>query len=533
MSTFNEPRQQIEGILSTIKQELINKDEAVRVALLAAITGESIFFLGAPGTAKSLVSRRLKSAFANDANSELNYFEYLMNQFSTPDEVFGPVSLKSLEQDEYKRITTGYLPNADIAFLDEIWKASPAIQNTLLTIINERKFHNGNQVIEVPLKGLIAASNELPAKNQGLEALWDRFLIRMLVNPVQNDDDFTQLITSAAVKADLDLDDAQKGYRITKEQLSTWKTKIQNIEIPSNVMNVILGIRRELAVLNQNESREPDEQFYVSDRRWKKIANLLRASAFLNGRQQVDLMDCQIIEYCIWNTEGQIEEAKEIVRKVVQQNGLTCNTSIASIKAAINKFDQQITEQFYDEKTNPKKQKMKDGENAFILVKEENIKITTGYNSYNRDSYLAKFILFKNNKIRLYNDSKEHLATSYNEITYKVNHNKIIFTPYNSEYNLEIKTETSFIRKTSTFDNKSILKLLIEHNYTEHKKITDEITKEKEKAQKFKADNEHLFKMNLFADETFCDSIITSVTKSLVDLDKAKADLDNAKKRYE
>lgn len=262
----------------------------MRLALLCAVAGESVFFLGPPGTAKSLVSRRLKNAFKGDGKNDLNYFEYLMNQFSNPDEVYGPVSLNKLEEDKYERITDGYLPKADVAFLDEIWKAGPAIQNTLLTIINEKKFHNGSQVQKVPLKALISASNELPAENQGLEALWDRFLVRLIVNPITKENEFLDLVCGGTVQTELDTKEIA-ALQISNDELDNFGKQIDLISVPNDVRSVIMAIRQEMALQNEDKNRTEKEKFYVSDRRWKKIVNMLKASAFLNGRSQVDLMD--------------------------------------------------------------------------------------------------------------------------------------------------------------------------------------------------------------------------------------------------
>lgn len=152
----------IKTILSYLNQNLYGKEEAVRLALLSAIANESIFFMGPPGTAKSMISRRIAAAFKDFykdgkfTTENGGYFEYLMNEFSTPDEICGPVDLSALNEkpSRYERQTEGYLPSAMVAFLDEIWKSGPAILNTLLTIINEKKFHNGKKVEKVPLVSL-------------------------------------------------------------------------------------------------------------------------------------------------------------------------------------------------------------------------------------------------------------------------------------------------------------------------------------------------------------------------------------------
>jgi MoxR-like ATPase len=140
-------------------------------ALAAVLAGEHVLLLGPPGTAKSALARAIAQAFSGI------YFERLLTRFSTPEELFGAISLKALEQDRFARVVTGKLPEADFAFVDEIFKANSAILNSLLAIINERVFHNDGQPLSCPLVTMFGASNELP-ESKDLEALFDRFLLR-------------------------------------------------------------------------------------------------------------------------------------------------------------------------------------------------------------------------------------------------------------------------------------------------------------------------------------------------------------------
>ena len=313
-------------LLREMNRGIYEKETEISLSLLAALAGESIILLGPPGVAKSMVARQLKNAF-RDAHS----FEYLMSRFSTPDEIFGPVSIQKLKtSDTYERAVDGYLPTADVVFLDEIWKAGPAIQNTLLTVINEKIFRNGNREMHLPVKLLVAASNELPAKGEGLEALWDRFVIRIESRPIKMEKNFRAMLLE--VKSSLEVKSEERRVKnstdlfedtISDEQIGAdvsispaeyaeWSQAIDKIGVKEEVLDAISRIRKALRAVNVDEAAER-RNIYVSDRRWKNIVRLLRTSAFMQDREEVDICDLLPIYHCLW----QEPEERDAIRSIV------------------------------------------------------------------------------------------------------------------------------------------------------------------------------------------------------------------------
>jgi MoxR-like ATPase len=329
----------ITELLKRLNEGVFEKQEVFAMTLLTAIAGESIFLLGAPGVAKSLIARRLKYAF-----KEGTAFEYLMNRFSTPDEIFGPVSISKLKEDKYERNIKNYLPGASVIFLDEIWKAGPSIQNTLLTVLNEKIYRNGDHEIQLPLKAIISASNELPSKGEGLEALWDRFLVRQIVGCVNDIQNFNEMITKTGNANQSAIGEALK---ISDEDYKKWNKKIDEIIIPENVLNVISVIRNYIQLHNQLDDNK-EKQIYISDRRWRKIVRLLRTSAFLNDRIAVDLMDCFLIKDCIWNEPEQIPAVNQFVKDAIEKHGYKVGIRLSDISDELKDFyDDVKTETSY------------------------------------------------------------------------------------------------------------------------------------------------------------------------------------------
>ena len=324
-------REHIAQLIELMSQGLYEKEHIMAVALLSAIAGESIFLLGPPGTAKSMVARRLKHVFKGAKS-----FEYLMSRFSTPDEIFGPVSISKLKnEDKYERLVDGYLPDAEVVFLDEIWKAGPAIQNALLTAINERIFKNGSETLHLPMKALIAASNELPTEDEGLEALWDRFLVRMVSNCISSEKIFYKMVRSKSIEEPV----IAENYLVDDALYLKWLSAIQEVEITDEVCRLVTHIRKTLAE-QQKKEEITTLDYYSSDRRWKKIFHLMQASAFLNGRNAINVPDSVLLFHCLWNKVDAIPVVLDAVCSAITAD---LDRKIAQNVKALDKLIAQLS----------------------------------------------------------------------------------------------------------------------------------------------------------------------------------------------
>jgi MoxR-like ATPase len=270
--------------------------------LCAALAGEHVLLLGPPGTAKSALTTAFCGQFKDAA-----YFEWLLSKFTAPEELFGPISLEGIKRDVYRRVTTHKLPEAHIVFLDEIFKANSAILNSLLTAINERKFHNGGGVTPLPLEMVVGASNELP-EGPELEALYDRFLVRFWVDYQVSAGAFDAMLRSDAhmPKPSMTLQD----WREAQEQ-------VEKVQFPQLMGDELFGLRAKLA----------KSGVVVSDRRWVKCVRLLKAAAWLAEDSVVDTEHMGVLAHALWKEPGQAKAVSDLVGQssggVVQQaNGI-------------------------------------------------------------------------------------------------------------------------------------------------------------------------------------------------------------------
>jgi len=297
-------KEKLKNLLQVLNKGLVGKEEVLKISLLTMLAGENIILIGPPGTAKSEVGRRMSKIL-----KEEDYFEYLLTKFSTPEEIFGPLSIEDLKKGNYIRKIQGYLPSSKVAFLDEIFKANSSILNSLLTILNEKIFHNGNRKIKTPLAFLIGASNELPLEESQLSALYDRFLIRMYVDYVE-DTDIISLLESDSENFQVPID-----LKIDVNVLASIKEEIKKVYIPREILVAIGDIRKEI-----NNNEDELESLKISDRRLKKMVKILKVSAYTNDRLSVDVSDMYILIHMLWNDprdkEVLIEKINAIVGKI-------------------------------------------------------------------------------------------------------------------------------------------------------------------------------------------------------------------------
>jgi len=271
------PRDLIPGILAALEAGLVERRPVVRLALLTALAGEHTLLVGPPGTAKSQLARRLHLAFG-----EGHYFERLLTRFTVPEELFGPLSIRALEEDRYERQTAGFLPQATIAFVDEVFKANSAILNALLTLLNEREFDNGTRREPCPLISVIGATNAVPEDEVG-EAFFDRFLVRLPVAPV----------SAAGFRALLDA--GQGGAAPVAPHAPLREADREAVARAARQVRVGDEVQGLLAELR---ARLDAERLYVSDRRWVKIAWLLQVAAAAEGRSEVSPWDLWLLPWC-------------------------------------------------------------------------------------------------------------------------------------------------------------------------------------------------------------------------------------------
>ena len=278
----------------------VERDELIKLMELAIVTGTNLLMLGPPGTAKSAITYELCGRIEN-----ANYFQWMLNKTSDPSEILGPFSVKEMENDKFMRITTGKLPEAHIAFMDEVFKSNAPTLNALLTIMNEHIFYNDGKPVEVPLISMFGASNE-PPEDESLDAMYDRFIFRMNVQYI-HDAANKKRMHSNYVDNRAGLLNLVNKTTITLAEVQTLQAAAKAVKVPKDIINKFIRLISDL-----------DRQaVHISDRRQNECFKVMQGSAVLAGRNSVTLDDFKSLVYVLWEKEEHIPLIESSILKMV------------------------------------------------------------------------------------------------------------------------------------------------------------------------------------------------------------------------
>lgn len=302
--------------LNSVKRNLkglfTGRDKAIDLLLLATVCQEHLLLIGPPGTAKTAIINRYTELI--DAQE----FSYLLTRFTEPSELFGPLDVAAFQQGTYHICTEGMLPEAQIVFLDEVFQGSSAILNSLLTVLNERKFYNGSQRQPVPLICLIGASNNVP-DDPSLNAFADRFVLRLEVNKVE----------------DSQIDDLlEQGWELEQERMEAAKRAMAGQEASKVLSTVkldeILDLHGRLQEVNLSKIR-PEyarlvrelraEGLDLSDRRVVKGLKLIAGATLLRGAESAEAVDLFPLLH-LWDRPEEADILKTVLQPRLEEAGL-------------------------------------------------------------------------------------------------------------------------------------------------------------------------------------------------------------------
>ena len=307
-------------LVNRLAEPFVGRWEEALVLVMAVVSKEHAILIGEPGTGKSALARRLATLL------DARFFKYLLTKFTEPGELLGPLDIKALREGVYRRITRDKMPEAEIVFLDEVFNANSAVLNSLLSVMQERVIYDGYTEIKTSIWSIIGASNQTPTEPE-LEALYDRFMLRHLVKPLDAEYWSDLIYKSWEIE--------KRGYEAEKpiislRELRQWYDKLLGVDI-SQVLDKMLKL---FMVFEE-------KGIHLTDRRKGKAAKIVAAHALIHGRSRAELTDLHALKYVVPRDIDEFEKAKTILFEEIKTREKVL-AELAEIKANLERIAPEI-----------------------------------------------------------------------------------------------------------------------------------------------------------------------------------------------
>jgi MoxR-like ATPase len=306
---------------AALEAELVDRSEEIRCAVLALVAGCSFFTVGPPGTAKSLLARRVALRITG-----AEFFEAQLDKMATPELLFGPWSLGALQENRWERELSGTLATAHLAHLDEVFAAGSTLLQGLHWALNERIYRHGTTVIPLPLSTVFCSANAVPT-DAGLAAFWDRLILRRSLSNDMDAGDFVRMLQSELAEA--------------PEPMLTWadveeaQAEARKVVVPDAVFGVVHRIRARLIEVS----------VHVSPRRFKAAMTVVRASAWLDGREEATPTDLLALKDILWLFPDQVTTVGQLVERELRNSV----SPVALLLREVRKLKSQVNAAGLDE----------------------------------------------------------------------------------------------------------------------------------------------------------------------------------------